>query len=242
MLTRRWWFLLAATLAFSALTARLGVWQLGRATQKETIYAQQQSQLQLPPLNAAELLVSASSGQALYRRLDVQGHWIASDTVYLANRSLRGQSGFLVLTPLRLHDQTSILVIRGWAPRDWVDSNRLPIIETPLDEVRVQGIWTAAPSHMLELAPMPQESLSRTRFQSLRQNIELDAYARETGLNIVAVLQEAGEPSQGLIREAPSILSGADRNKAYALQWFAMSLVCAGLFVWFQIIQKIRHG
>ena len=41
----RWWFLLLVTLCVSGLTFRLGNWQLGRAEQKEAIYAQQQAQM-----------------------------------------------------------------------------------------------------------------------------------------------------------------------------------------------------
>jgi surfeit locus 1 family protein len=242
VLTRRWWFLLAVTVAVSALTLRLGFWQLGRAHQKEAIYAQQQSQLQAPTLDGAGLLAQASPQEAVYRRVDLQGEWLGDFTVFLANRSLNGQAGFLVLTPLRLKGRAVALVVRGWAPRDWVDSNKLPPIDTPTGPVHVQGVWVPPPSHMLELAPMPTEPLRAGGFQSLRQNIDVVAYGHQTGLVIVATVQELGDPSQGLTRQMPQILSGADKNRAYAAQWFALSALCAGLFVWFQIIQKKRHG
>jgi surfeit locus 1 family protein len=242
MLTRRWWFLLVVTLAVSALTTRLGFWQLGRAQQKESIYAQQQSQMQAPPLTTAELVGQPSSTESLYRRVDLQGEWMPGFLVYLANRSLNGQPGFQVLTPLRLQGNVAVLVVRGWAPRDWVDSNKLPEVQTPAGEVHVQGFWMPAPSHMLELAAQPTESPQGGGFQSLRQNIDVAAYGRDTGLEIVATVQEVGQASQGLTRQMPNILSGADKNRAYAAQWFALSALCLGLFVWFQIIQKLRHG
>ena len=242
MLSRRWWFLLVVALAVSALTARLGFWQLGRAQQKESIYAQQQAQMQAATLSTADMLSRPAASEGLYRRVDLQGEWMPSFLVYLANRSLQSQPGFQVLTPLRLKGNVAVLVVRGWAPRDWVDSNKLPEVQTPVGPVSVQGFWMPAPSHMLELAAQPSESLQGGGFQSLRQNIDVAAYGRETGLDIVATVQEVGEPSQGLIRQMPSILSGADKNRAYAAQWFALSALCVGLFVWFQIIQKLRHG
>lgn len=242
MLSRRWWFLLVVTLAVSALTARLGFWQLGRAQQKEAIYAQQQSQMQAAPLTAADMVSRSATSDGLYRRVALQGEWMPGFLVYLANRSLQSQPGFQVLTPLRLQGDVAVLVVRGWAPRDWVDSNKLPEVQTPEGAVSVQGFWMPAPSHMLELSAQPSESLQGGGFQSLRQNIDVTAYGRETGLDIVATVQEVGEPSQGLTRQMPSILSGADKNRAYAAQWFALSALCVGLFVWFQIIQKLRHG
>lgn len=242
MFSKQWWFLLAVALCVSALTMRLGFWQLGRAEQKEAIHAQQQAQFQAPPLLTSQLLDAPDVASSLYRPVQLQGHWLGANTVFLANRSLQGQPGFLVLTPLVLQERTAVLVVRGWAQRDWVDSNKLPTIETPEGLVSVRGVWVSPPSHMMELAALPTQPSEASGFISLRQNIDLDSYAKETGLRIVATVQQTGEASEGLIRQAPSILLGSDKNRAYALQWFALSLLCLGLFVWFQIIQKIKHG
>ena len=237
-----WWFLLAVTLAVSALTFRLGWWQLDRATQKETIYAQQQAQMHLPALTNAELLALNDASAELYRPVQLQGHWAAEFTVYLDNRSHQGQPGFLVLTPLCLRDKTCVLVVRGWAARDWVDSTKLPPVITPTGEVAVEGIKVRPPSRMMELAASRSETMTPSPFEVLRQNIDLDAYAKETGLRIVATVQQLGDPAEGLIRQTPNILLGSDKNRAYAAQWFALSALCLGLFVWFQIVKKNKHG
>jgi cytochrome oxidase assembly protein ShyY1 len=39
--------------------------------------------------------------------------------------------GFLVLTPLRLADGGSVLVMRGWLPRDAQDRTRIAPFDTP---------------------------------------------------------------------------------------------------------------
>ena len=59
--------------------------------------------------------------------------------------------------------------------------------------------------------------------------------------DFVANVLQTGEASEGLLRDWPTQLPGADKNRAYALQWFALALLCVGLFAWFQIIQKLRH-
>ena len=238
----RWWFLLLVTLCVSGLTFRLGIWQLGRAEQKEAIYDQQQAQMQLPALGNADMLAAPGATSDLYRPVQLQGQWAADFTVYLDNRSHQGQPGFLVLTPLCLQGTSCVLVIRGWAPRDWVDSAKLPPVSTPTGQVEVSGWRVSPPSHMMELGPSSSETLASTAFQTLRQNIDVDAYARETGLRMVSTVQQLGEPAQGLIRQPPNILLGSDKNKAYAAQWFALSALCLGLFIWFQIVQKYRHG
>ena len=44
MFSPAWWLILVASLALSALTLRLGFWQLGRAQYKESLHAQQVAQ------------------------------------------------------------------------------------------------------------------------------------------------------------------------------------------------------
>jgi surfeit locus 1 family protein len=65
--------------------------------------------------------------------------------------------------------------------------------------------------------------------------------SRETGLTFAANVLQTGESSEGLSRDWPISLSGADKNRAYALQWFALSLLSIGLFCWFQIFLKLKH-
>ena len=236
-----WWLVFAVTLAVCALTFRLGLWQLGRAQYKEQQHATQLAQRERPPLlNADVLQAEASDATRLHRAVDIQGEWLSRYTVYLANRSMGARVGFWVLTPLRLQDGSAVLVLRGWAPRDLTYSDKLPPIETPAGVVRVRGHWVPEPSHMMELAA-PQTQ-NPEGFVTLRQNIDLSDFARDSGLHLRGTVQQAGDPSEGLWRDWPTILTGADKNRAYALQWFALSALCAGLFIWFQIIQKRRHG
>lgn len=234
-----WWLLLCATLLVSAVTTRLGLWQLGRAAQKEQAHAQVLAQAQLPALHTQDLLSPSAGQDNLERRVALDGEWLSQWTVYLENRTMQGRAGFWVFTPLRLSADRVVLVQRGWVTRDLVQSDKLPSIETPQGRVHVQGRWVAPPSVMVELSP--SQKLAQQGFQSLRQNIDMPAFARETGLTFVANVLQTGEPSQGLMRDWPAHLSGADKNRAYALQWFALALLSVGLFAWFQIIQKLRH-
>ena len=182
-----------------------------------------------------------NEAQGLQRQVDAEGEWLAQWTVFLDNRTMQGQPGFWVLTPLKLKSGDVILVQRGWAPRDRTLSDKLPPIQTPSGHVRVQGKWVQAPSRMIELAspsvPAPDSQL----FRSLRQNLTIEELEKEIGLKVLATMMEIGPPSDGLLRNWPTIISGSDKNRAYALQWFALAALSAGLFIWFQIIQKIRH-
>ena len=236
---RTWWGLLAAALVVSGITARLGFWQLSRAQQREALHAQEVSRSQLPPLGNADWQPPLPQAEGLQRPVVVTGRWLERYTVYLDNRSLGGQSGFFILTPLQLPEGPVLWVQRGWVARDRVRADYLPPVPTPLGEVRVVGRWVAEPSKLMDLgatAPMP------SGFATLRHNIDLNEFRLETGLSIVATVLQTEGSGDGLSREWPRSGSGADKNRAYALQWFALSALSLILFVWFQIWKKKPHG
>ena len=78
----------------------------------------------------------------------------------------------------------------------------------------------------------------------IRQNLDLDGYARETGLPLrpLTLLQEDG-PSpleDGLLRQWPRPAADVHKHYGYAFQWFALSALILGLYVWFQLIRPRR--
>ena len=237
--TAQWWFVTVVALMAMAVTARLGMWQSDRAQQKESLHNLQQAQALLAPLTNAAFESPMDAAQGLHRRVSLQGVWRPEHTVFLQNRSQNGVPGFWVLTPLQLSPSSMVLVQRGWAPRDRVSSEVLPPIETPPGLVEVQGRWVAPPSRMVELTR--EEAAPAPRSSAIRQNLDVNAWAAEMKLSILATVLQTGSASEGLARDWAPALSGADKNRGYAFQWFALSGLVAVLFVWFQIILVLRH-
>lgn len=220
-----------ATAATMAVTASLGFWQLGRAAQKTEYQRQVERQMALPALHGDELLAMRGTGRdVIHRPAMLRGSWVAGATVFLDNRPMDGQAGFHVVTPLRLAGrEASVLVVRGWAPRDPHDRTRLPPLSTPEGEVEVRGRLAPPPSRLFELgaeAPGP-----------IRQNIDIDAFARETGLALLDVsLLQTGEAADGLRREWPRMAADVHKHHGYAFQWFGLCALAGFLYVWFQFI------
>jgi surfeit locus 1 family protein len=241
--TAQWWFVTVVALMAMAVTARLGVWQSDRAQQKESLHNLQQAQALLAPLTNAAFESPMDAAQGLHRRVSLQGVWRPEHTVFLQNRSQNGAPGFWVLTPLQLSPTAMVLVQRGWAPRDRVSPEVLPPIETPPGQVNLQGRWIAPPSRMVELTSAAESSAmgSAPRSSVIRQNLDVNAWAAEMKLPILATVLQTGTASEGLARDWAPALSGADKNRGYAFQWFALSGLVAVLFVWFQIILVLRH-
>ncbi len=127
-----------------------------------------------------------------------------------------------------------MLVQRGWVPRDFQDRTRLPSVETPPGEVTLTGRIAPAPARLYEF-----EAAATGR---IRQNLDLDAFRRETGLPLVeGSVQQAGGPSEGLLRDWPVPASVADKNFGYAFQWWALSGLIFIIYVWFQFIAPRRR-
>lgn len=243
MLKPRAAVVLLAALVAAAGTARLGLWQLDRAAQKVALHEAQQSRHALPPLVLAELAHDAAAVPAqVHRSVDLQGSWLGAYTVFLENRQMNGRPGFYAVTPLRLDDGTAVLVERGWVPRDLMDRTRVAVPPPPAGTVQVHGRIAPGPGRLYEFAGAASGPI--------RQNLELAAYARETGLPLrpFSVVQDEGTdalnpaPADGLLRQWPAPAADVQKHYGYAFQWFALCTLIIGLYVWFQLIRPRRTG
>ncbi|WP_428420184.1 SURF1 family protein [Methylibium sp.] len=223
---------LLATVVGVAATGRLGAWQLSRAAQKEALQASLDTRGALPPLPAATLARDASTAAAQWhRRIVLSGRWLPQHSVFLDNRQMNGRPGFFLLTPLEFAPGDAVLVQRGWAPRDLRDRALLPEVPTPGGAVRLVG----------QVAPPPSRLYSFAEGETgrLRQNIDIEAYARETGLRLrpLSIVQTEGDaPDDGLLRQWPRPAVDVHKHYGYAFQWFALATLLTGLYVWFQLL------
>ncbi|HET9206880.1 MAG TPA: SURF1 family protein [Burkholderiaceae bacterium] len=219
-----------------AATTRLGIWQLDRAAQKTHLEQSVKERAQLPLLASDRLAREPEAVEAqLHRRVALRGRWLASHTVALDNRPLHGRAGFIITTPLLLAAGDAVLVQRGWAPRDARDRTLLPALDTPSGEVRVDGRIAPWPSHRLELAAAEEGPI--------RQNLDAAQLAREAGVALrpLSLLQLDGPDARdALVREWPVPSQDVWKHHGYALQWFALCALIAGLTVWYRLIRPRR--
>ncbi len=231
---RRWVVLVAAVVGV-AVTARLGAWQLSRASQKLALQAALDTRGDLPPLGAAELATDAASAEAQhFRRVQLRGRWIEARTVYLDNRQMNGRPGFYVLTPLQVEGRPeAVIVQRGWVARDFIDRSRLPALPTVDGNVEVSGHIAPPPARLYEFAGGQPGSI--------RQNLDLTAFARETGLRLLPLtVMQADTPASagdGLLRQWARPAVDVQKHQGYAFQWFALAALMTGLYVWFQLVR-----
>jgi surfeit locus 1 family protein len=239
---RRALAILLATAAGVVVTANLGAWQLRRAAQKIALQDALESRAKTAPLSAGDLATTFAQAEPQhYRPVRLVGTWVAQRSVYLENRQMAGRVGFELVTPLHLEGRDdAVLVQRGWVPRDLRDRTLLPPVVTPRGMVEVIGHIAPAPARLYEFAA--------SSAGLIRQNIELDSFAKEAGLRLAAVSVRqddgAGTAGDGLSRDWPRPAVDVQKHYGYAFQWFALGALMAGLYVWFQLVRpRLRsHG
>lgn len=249
-----WRFLLISMAALIGvlITASLGFWQLDRAAQKQAIFdAITRQQAQQPWHNAqlaaqvpviAEPMSEVQQADLLHRPVQLQGQWLAEQTLFLDNRQMQGKAGFYVLTPFRLnapYERVVVIVQRGWAPRNFMDRTVLPEVQTPSGTVTIGGRLEAPPSKLMELEASdggadPDEQKSR-----IRQNTDIAQWAQQSGLPLLGLsVVQGGAASEGLLRDWPQINAGVQKHYGYAFQWFGLSVLVVLLYVWFQLVRR----
>lgn len=113
--TRRWIPLLLGVLLAAAFGS-LGMWQLERLEERRALNRERERAAQEDPviLDGSAALPAADS--LLWRRTVIEGAWDDEHEIVVRGRAWLGSPGVAVLTPLRLANGASILVLRGWLP------------------------------------------------------------------------------------------------------------------------------
>ena len=231
---RRFWLITIAAAIGILVTALLGRWQLSRAAQKEAIEAAIEQRAQLPVLDGASF-ASTDAALLMHRRVLLHGRWLPQNTAYLDNRQMFARPGFFVMTPLQLEAGPVVLVQRGWIGRNFQDRNRLEPVTTPPGTVEISARIAPPPSRLYEFAAADEGT------SAIRQNLDLVAFRRETGLPLVSLTAvQTGAASEGLQRQWPLVTTGVERHYGYAFQWFGLCALIVFLYAWFQFFRRPR--
>lgn len=209
--------------------AALGNWQLGRAEHNRAIAAEFRTAGAAEPLTDVER-AAESPGALRYRPLRIEGRYAAGMQVLLDNITRGGSAGYEVLTPFRLAGGARhVLVNRGWIEAD-PDRSLVRALDVGAQSRIVTGRLDRLPRPALRLdgsAERLREGLYRMSFPSLA-DVE-----RLLGIEVLPfqlLLDPAAE--DGFTRDWTPRTMSADRNTAYAGQWFIMAVAAAGLAVW----------
>jgi len=215
-----------ATLLLVALGLALGNWQTRRAAEKLALQARLQQRAAQAPL----VLDGANIDPATleYRRVVAAGTFIPNWTLFLDNRPLDGRAGFVVVTPLQIAGtRRVVLVERGWLARGAGARDRAPVAPAPAGPQLVEGTAVLHAARVMDLGTPPPPTPG-----ALVQNLDVAAFARASGLDVLPVLiEQSGAGEGGLVRQWPPPALDVDRHKGYAFQWYALAAMAFLFFV-----------
>lgn len=215
-------------------TMSLGFWQLGRAHQKEALNQQMDQREKAHPLQVGQAGIDL--GSDVWRRARATGEFASQWTIYLQNRQQDEQTGFWVLTPLKLAGSDRyVMVLRGWIPRNFQAMNLLAPYQTPQGLTTIDGLIAPPPSEWFSFFPEPPG-------QVIRQNVNLSKYAAFHHIELLPyVLRQSGDLKDGLGRQWPAANTGIGTNYGYAAQWFGMSATGVVLLLYF-LYRRLRKA
>lgn len=216
----------AATALMLPLLIALGVWQLGRAEQKQALL-----QMYAQRAQAAPIVLDGSQRDldaVRYHSVTASGHFDVKHQVLLDNRIHRGQAGYEVITPLRIAGGTvGVLVDRGWVPLG-ATRTRLPETPIPQGRVTVRGTIGAAPTTGLDL----DSRFGPDTTWPVLLNIDIAWLETRLGYRLLPyVIRLDRQDPNGFVRDWRLFDIGPERHLGYAFQWLALAVTLAVIYI-----------
>jgi len=219
-------------LSLLAVSIRLGLWQVERMQEKQSL---------LERFNRPEDLdlQAAIDSERQYAHVRVKGRYDTGWHLLLDNKILKGRAGVHALTLFLPDEGLPILVNRGWLPLS-PDRSRLPEVPTPSGRLEISGRLDRPDAGGIKLGdPDDLRALAGARLITYLDMNELaSASGRELSSWLIRLDQDDSSGFGG--RDWKPTVMMPEQHRAYAVQWFALALVLA--VVWFGSIWKWRHG
>jgi surfeit locus 1 family protein len=210
----------ALATGLAVIFALLGQWQLRRADEQQALERQFVALADAPPLDAP--LEAGSIGDLRYRRVVLRGRYLPQTQVLLDNMTHAGVAGYHVLTPfVPSAGGRAVVVNRGFVPAPAYRSE-LPSVTVSAEERTLRGRIDALPAPALRLGENDFDAPSAVRLMSFPESKDLER-ALHRPLVPYQILLDSTE-ADGYVRAWEPESLRAERNIAYAGQWFALSL------------------
>ena len=199
----------------AAVCIALGFWQLQRLADRRALNAAIERERSRDPV----LIPTAAGGEVEpYTPVRASGTFDTEREVLVYGRSLDGEPGHLVVTPLVFQDGTAVLVIRGWVP---FDHQTVPVTDAaaPAGELTIHGFLVPDGG---DGSTVPDESgvIGRLDVEGIGSTLPYPVLA----LAIRQTEQAPPQPSELPIPLPQEELSEGP-HLSYAIQWFCFAAI-----------------
>lgn len=242
------------TMVCIPLFIKFGLWQYNKATVKQDIQAKYMN-----ALNDAGMAFPSNISpddtlniDALkYQKVKALGQYLPQYTVLLDNQTLNNRVGYHVVTPFKLEQsQTLVLINRGWIPANAVHS-QLPVVVTPEKQHALSGqIWVPSTRYFTlekkadqaSLVQLNQESAESDKPYQMQvmQNLDLVQYTAMTKLAVspLVVKLDASVVDGGFERYWQVPAARITTHIGYAFQWFGFAFATLIIFLYMSIKKR----
>ena len=223
----------------------LGVWQLSRLGEKNAMLARIETRTKLPSQEVTlnELIASGLDAEQLdYTPVQLSGHFLHQDEAHVFTNREEGASqafggpGYDILTPFATTGGGIILVDRGFVPDTKRDAAKR--LSGQLEgETVVRGIVRRPERRSyLDVADDPKKNQFAIRDPRAILSVRLTDVERVDLRPVLdAVYLDLREPAPpgGLPDPNRTLIDIPNNHLQYALTWFGLALVFAGMFAVF---------
>lgn len=218
---------------------RLGQWQQGKAEVKQAAQAVLDAKETAPPLTLTGALVDAD--HLRYAPVQVVGTPWAAREFLVDNRFHEERAGYHVITPVRLADSdTLVLVNRGWVPAS-TQHTELPKFATPTQPVTWVGRAVIPSQKFFTLVPDAPIPAAANQWPAVWQNLDFQKFVKAMNVPVqpVVVLLNADQPD-GFARDWVRPDDRYEKHWSYAYQWYGFA--ATAVLIWLALSWRRKTG
>ena len=206
---------------FIVIFTLLGFWQIERGLLKTELINEFNLEQTQPPNKI-------SNSSKAWSRVFIEGLYDPSQQTLIDNQINNGKVGYKIYTPFYYGDDQAIFVDRGWIPQGKT-RNDLPNLDFNANKMIITGSLIKPEKEFLagdELLTDKWPMVSQTKSPEIIETAYKDKF-----FDKVLILEAGSKLMNEYIAIIPFSINPA-KHFGYALQWFTMSIVLAGMFIY----------
>jgi len=211
----------------TAILIGLGVWQLERLQWKLGLIAEVSGHMAAAPISLDQAL-GMDADQVQYRRVALSGRLDNAKEAYVFTTGAGGEPVYHVITPFMTDDGRTLLVDRGFVPKERLDPKSRSAVD---GEIRLVGVWRV-PDAPGVFTPAPDKA-HRIWYARDLQGI---AAADHLRLAAPVILEADAAPNPGgWPKGGQTVVSFRNEHLSYAITWFGLAAGLIGVYLAFHI-------
>jgi len=219
------WFIIFPVIAFG-----LGTWQILRMQWKQNLIDNATEKISQPVAELPDDISESNISQYEFRRVSCTGTYMKGLAMPIGPRANEGRNGFYLVAPFRLANGKTILVNRGWVPKESLKSY---ISKEITGETEVVGFMKKPIEKHSSLTPQNKPEINEWYYLD---GPTMASYVGALPIVINAISENPNQDTK-IVRFTPDVESMFfNKHLSYVATWYSLSACLAG-FTWY----LLRH-